>query len=62
MVFLSLAEAVPLTAAQVAARLKEAGILVSLAAERRFRLVTYHGISDADVARVAPAFAQALAD
>ncbi len=44
MVFLNLAEQVPLSARDVAEELKKAGVLVGVTGARRFRLVTHHGV------------------
>jgi threonine aldolase len=60
MVFLSLATDVPWNAAQVAARLREKGVLVGKVGERRFRLVTHYWIDDAAVERTLQAFREVL--
>ncbi len=60
MVFISLAENVPLTAEQVAERLSELGIKVGVVAARRFRLVTHYWIDDLAVDQTASAFNQVL--
>jgi threonine aldolase len=56
MVFLNLEEAVPFTAAQVADRLAECGVLVGATGERSFRLVTHYWIDDQGVERTVEAF------
>jgi threonine aldolase len=60
MVFLSLTESVPFSAAETALRLKQAGVLVSAVGPRRFRLVTHYWVTAEDVEKVAPAFNKAL--
>jgi threonine aldolase len=60
MVFAGLSDALPFSAAQVAARLKEQGVLVGAVGERRFRLVTHHGITDEGVERAFTAFRSVL--
>jgi threonine aldolase len=60
MVFLSLAEQVPLDAAQMAQRLLDCGVKVGVVAERRFRLVTHCWVDDAGVERAVQAFDQVL--
>lgn len=61
MVFARLADDLPFTASQVAARLKEQGVLVGAVGERRFRLVTHHGINEEGVERAFTAFRCVLA-
>jgi threonine aldolase len=61
MVFFNLAPSVKLNADEVARKLIPHGILVSASAERRFRLVTHHGIDDAAVDRTISAFIRVLA-
>ena len=60
MVFVNLDESVPLTGAQVAARLKALGILVQVTGARRFRLVIHYWIDDAGVERVISGFQSVL--
>jgi len=60
MVFVSLAANVPVNARQVAARLKELGVLVGVVAERRFRLVTHYWIDDDGVDVAVRAFSGAI--
>jgi threonine aldolase len=60
MVFLSVDETIPFSAAEIAAKLAEAGIRVSVIGERSFRLVTHYWIEDADVAFVITAFKKTL--
>ncbi len=60
MVFLSLAEGVPFTAAEVAERMKALGVLVGAIGERRFRLVTHYWVDDAGVEKAVAAFREAL--
>lgn len=60
MVFVNLAEQVPLTGAQVAARLKELGILVQVTGARRFRLVAHYWVDDVGVERVIAGFRSVL--
>ncbi len=60
MVFLSLDEAVPLSAQQVADRLAAQGVRVGVVGPRRFRLVTHYWIDDAAAAAAVEAFRQAL--
>jgi threonine aldolase len=60
MVFISLKESAPFTAAEVAARLKKEGLLVGVTGVRRFRLVTHYWITGEDVQKVAPAFNKVL--
>ncbi len=60
MVFLNLVEGSPFSAADVATRLKEQGVRVSVVGPRRFRLVTHYWIDDAAVDRAVNAFSQIL--
>lgn len=60
MVFLTLADAVPGTSADVAQRLLQQGIKVSAVGPRRFRLVTHYWIDDESVDRTLAAFRQVL--
>lgn len=60
MVFLGLKEDVPWSAPQIAARLREKGVLVGAIGERRFRLVTHYWVDDAAVERAVQAFGKVL--
>ena len=60
MVFVSLADAVPLDGGQFAARLKTLGVRVGMVSERGFRLVTHYWIDDAAVKRTIASFGEAL--
>ncbi len=60
MVFVRLAEDVPLSAAEVVQRLLAKGVKVGATGARRIRLVTHHGIDDEAVECAAEAFAQVL--
>ena len=60
MVFVNLDENVPMTGAQVAAQLKELGILVQVTGARRFRLVAHYWVDDAGVDRVVASFRNVL--
>ncbi|MBN1453070.1 MAG: low-specificity L-threonine aldolase [Anaerolineales bacterium] len=60
MVFLNLAEDVPLSTTEVAERMKEHGVLVGVAGARRFRLVTHCWIDDESVKRAIVAFSDVL--
>ncbi len=60
MLFLSLAESVPLSAKEVAEKLKARGVLVGVVGARQFRLVTHYEITDAGVEQAAAAFAEVL--
>jgi threonine aldolase len=60
MVFLNLAQSMPLTAREVALRLVERGIKVGVTGPRRFRLVTHYGIEDADIEQTIAAFGEVL--
>ncbi len=61
MVFANLAEGMPLTAKQVADRLKEQGVLVGAVGERRFRMVTHYWVDDAGINQAVRAFGMVLA-
>ncbi len=61
MVYFSLTDQVPWSAAEVARRLEARQIKVDVEGPRRFRLVTHLGIDDAAVERVIQAFAEILA-
>lgn len=60
MVFLSLADWVPLSAEVMLRRLENQGIRAGLVEARRFRLVTHLGIDDAAIERAVAAFEAAL--
>ncbi len=60
MVFLSLNESVPYSEEEVAARLKQRGVLVDVAGRRLFRLVLHYWIDDLGVERAVEAFEAAL--
>ena len=60
MVFPSLADEVPLNAAQLSARLVGCGVRVDEVGPRSFRLVTHYWISDQDVDRAVQAFGEVL--
>ena len=60
MIFLSLADSVPLSAKEVAEKLKARGVLVGVVGARQFRLVTHYEITDAGVEQAATAFAEVL--
>jgi len=62
MVFCSLSDQVPWDGEVAAARLKDKGILVGGAGQRRFRLVTHYWIDDAAVERVVEAFMTVLSE
>jgi len=62
MVFINLAEGVPNTAAQIAARLAECQVKVMVAGSRRFRLVTHYWISDEAVDRAVEAFKHVMGE
>lgn len=60
MIFLSLADFVPLSAKQAAEKMKARGVLVGIVGPRQFRLVTHYEIDDDGVDRAASAFAEVL--
>ncbi|MBI3176208.1 MAG: low-specificity L-threonine aldolase [Chloroflexi bacterium] len=60
MVYFDLTKDAPLNAEQIAARLKEHGVLVGPETYTRFRLVTHYWIDDAAVDRTVQAFADVL--
>ena len=60
MVFMDLAEDVPISATEVAERMKEHGVLVGVAGARRFRLVTHFWIDNESVERAIAAFSDVL--
>lgn len=60
MVFMSLAEDVPMSATEVAEKMKERGVLVGVAGARRFRLVAHCWVDDEGVERAVAAFGEVL--
>jgi threonine aldolase len=60
MLFVSLAQGAPLSAGQVVKRLAERGVLIDMAGERLFRLVTHYWIDDEAVTCVISAFSEVL--
>jgi threonine aldolase len=60
MVFMNLAEDVSMSAAEVAERMKERGVLAGVAGARRFRLVTHCWIEAEGVEKAVAAFQDAL--
>jgi threonine aldolase len=60
MVFMSLAEDVPVSATEVAEKMKERGVLVGVAGARRFRLVTHCWVDDEGVEKAVAAFGEVL--
>ena len=60
MVFLTLADEVPLEGLQVEEKMKANGVLICAIRERRFRLVTHYWIDDAGVEKAVAAFRQVL--
>lgn len=60
MVFASLAESVPMSAEEAAAKLKERGVLVGAVSARGFRMVLHCWIDDKGVDAAIAAFAEAL--
>src|SRR5512138_697873 len=60
MVYLNLAENVPVDAGQIMQRMKKQGVLVDPENPRRFRLVTHYWIDDDAVAEAVAAFAEVL--
>lgn len=61
MVFVQLAEGVPLSTMEVVQQLKAEGVLISAAGSRLFRLVTHYWIDDAAVEKTIEAFRNLLA-
>lgn len=61
MVFLTLADDVPMNAAQTAEKLAALGVLVGVTGARRFRLVLHYWVDDAGVQQTVTAFRQVLA-
>jgi len=60
MIFMNLSESVPMSASDVAEKLKEHGVLAGIAGARRFRLVTHCWIGDDDVEAAVAAFRAVL--
>lgn len=60
MVFLTLMDKIPLSAGEVAQRLKQRGIRVGVVSGRGFRLVTHFWIDDADVENAIEAFQEVI--
>jgi threonine aldolase len=60
MVYLNLAEDLPVDAAQVMEKMKKQGVLVDAENTRRFRLVTHYWIDDAAVKKTVAAFEKSL--
>ncbi len=60
MVFFHLAEEVPFSAQEVAARLREHGVLVGAVGARQFRAVTHYWVDDEGIERAIAAFAEVL--
>ena len=60
MIFLSLADEIPLTSQQVAQSLAERGVKVGVTGKRSFRLVTHYWIDDQAVEQAAAAFAAVI--
>ncbi len=62
MVFMNLAEDVPMSADEVAEKMKAMGVLVGVSGARRFRLVTHCWIDDEGVDRAVAAFGDVLGE
>lgn len=60
MVFMNLVDDFPMSAAEVAEKLKEWGVLIGVAGKRRFRLVTHCWIDDDGVEKAVAAFGDVL--
>jgi threonine aldolase len=60
MLFLSLAESVPMSAKEVAEALKTRGVLVGVVGARQFRLVTHYEITNAGVEQAVAAFKEVV--
>lgn len=60
MIFLSLSDAVPFNAKEVASALEKSGVLVGAVGSRRFRLVTHYWIDDASAEQAVRTFSQVL--
>jgi threonine aldolase len=62
MVFFSLEDALPVSAAELAEKLKSKGLLVGVTAERRFRLVTHYMIDDQAIDQALKVFKEVVED
>jgi threonine aldolase len=62
MVFMNLSQDVPMSASEVAERMKEHGVLIGVAGARRFRLVTHCWIDDEGVEKAVTVFNDVLDD
>ena len=60
MVFMNLAATVPMSADDVAEKMKERGVLIGVSGARRFRLVTHCWIDDDSVDKAVAAFGAVL--
>jgi threonine aldolase len=60
MVFMNLSDDISMSAAEVAEKMKDRGVLVGIAGARRFRLVTHYWIEDEGVERAVGAFSEVL--
>ncbi len=60
MIFLSLADSVPLSAKDVAEKMKARGILIGVVGPRQFRLVTHYEVDDAGVEKTISAFQEVV--
>lgn len=60
MVYLTLGNAIPLNASEVALLLKEKGVLVGVVGARRFRLVTHYWIDEPAVSQAVESFREVL--
>jgi threonine aldolase len=60
MIFLSLTDSIPMSAKDVAEKMKERGVLVGVVGALQFRLVLHYEVDDAGVAQAAAAFADVL--
>jgi threonine aldolase len=60
MVFLTMMDKIPMSAGEVAQRLKQRGVRVGVVSGRRFRLVTHYWIDDAGVDRAIGAFREVI--
>lgn len=62
MIFMNLADNIPLSAEDLSKKLKEKGILVGVTGARRFRLVTHYQIDNEAIERVVEAFDYCLSE
>jgi threonine aldolase len=60
MVFVNLSDEIPLTAPQVAEKLKQIGVKVGATGKRRFRLVTHYWVDDAGIEKTLAGFKSVL--